>query len=179
MDSTHAPVEMLISVWKVLSLPSASLPLPWLSLFLLKFPLEGEDWYCVVNFANSRYIRLLNLVLSAFIYIFLMSYFITHKWNSRDNSSFTSKMVEGKLCQLFSLTQKAVGIAFLFWNPFFFADIPLSLGNGQCWGCSASPTSVPKVLLLSELSSTAQPWHERLSAGQGSLGDCWFEKKNK
>lgn len=62
----------------------------------------------------SRHIGVLYPVLSDFIPFFNPPYFLSQKLNSKANSSLTSKMAKGILCRLFSLTQKAVGIVFLF-----------------------------------------------------------------
>lgn len=119
MDSTHAPVEMLIYVWKVLSLPFASVPLTWLSLFLFIFPVEGEDFCYVTNFANPRHIRVLYLEFSDFLYFLICSIFsLRFEIQRLIPPSLVRWQKEN--CASCSLIQKAVGIVFFFWNTFFF-----------------------------------------------------------
>lgn len=136
MDSTHAPVEMLIYVWKVLSLPFASVPLTWLSLFLFIFPVEGEDFCYVTNFANPRHIRVLYLEFSDFLYFLICSIFsLRFEIQRLIPPSLVRWQKEN--CASCSLIQKAVGIVFFFWNTFFFLQIfpcHLAMDNaGDVW----------------------------------------------
>lgn len=56
--------------------------------------------------------------------------FVTQKRNPKASSSFACKMAKVKLCQLFSLTQKAIRITFLF-RPPIFADTPHHVATGN------------------------------------------------
>lgn len=126
----------------------------------------------------SRHKGVLYPVLSDFIPFFNPSYFLSQKLNSKANSSLTSKMTKGILCWLFSLTQKAVGTVFLFWNPFLCRYFPVTW-QWMMLGMFSIPNICSKGLasFRTVLHSTALVWETFCMTGLLRRLQVW-KKKN-